>query len=493
MMESSALHNDLYQLTMAYGYWKNGLHEQPTCFHQSFRTLPFGGGFAVACGQGLVREWLENFSFSADDCAYLATLEGADNKPLFDKEFLQFLQALRLNLEISAVAEGEIVFGHQPLLRVCGPVLQCQLIETALLTLMNFSTLIATKAARVCLAAGAGPVLEFGARRAQGLDGALTASRAAYIGGCAATSNVLAGKTYQIPCRGTHAHSWVMLFNDELEAFRAYARALPNNCTFLVDTYDTLEGVRHAIEVGHELRADGHELAGIRLDSGDLAYLSIHARQLLDHAGFETAKIVASNDLEEHVIENLKSQGARIDVWGVGTHLVTGGEQSALGGVYKLSAVRDENNVWQPRLKLSEQTIKTSTPGRLQVRRYMRDGKNVADAIYDIDKDLVLESAQARSVKIVHPDDAMRRVTVERNQVQERDLLQPFWNGGAAIHESEPVSVARARVLHNLDGFHGTIKRVLNPHAYPAGLLLALHERKSALILAAREKNVPTQ
>ena len=210
-----------------------------------------------------------------------------------------------------------------------------------------------------------------------------------------------------------------MLFADELEAFRAYARALPNNCTFLVDTYDTLDGVRHAIEVGRELRSEGHELAGIRLDSGDLAYLSIHARQLLDSAGFPEAKIVASNDLEEHLIESLHQQGARIDIWGVGTHLVTGGDQSALGGVYKLSAVRDESGVWQPRLKLSEQTIKTSTPGRLQVRRFARDGKNVADAIYDIDTDI----NAAAKVTIVHPADTMRRVTIEREQVQSRDFI----------------------------------------------------------------------
>ena len=489
-MESSALHNDLYQLTMAYGYWKNGLHQQQTCFHQGFRTLPFGGGFAVACGQGLVRQWLEAFCFSADDCDYLGTLEGRDGKPLFDKGFLNYLQTLRLELEIDAVDEGEIVFGHQPLLRVCGPVLQCQLIETALLTLMNFSTLIATKAARVCLAAGEQPVLEFGARRAQGLDGALTASRAAFIGGCAATSNVLAGKTYGIPCRGTHAHSWVMLFADELEAFRAYAKALPNNCTFLVDTYDTLDGVRHAIEVGRELRADGHELAGIRLDSGDLAYLSIQARQLLDEGGFPDAKIVASNDLEEHLIESLHLQGARIDIWGVGTHMVTGGEQSALGGVYKLSAVRDDDGTWQPRLKLSEQTLKTSTPGRLQVRRFVRDGKNVADAIYDLDAGLGT-ATELPKLTIVHPADAVRRVTIERDKVRERDLLQPWWNMKGAINQTEVADTSRKRVLANLKEFDGTLKRMVNPHDYPAGLELSLHERKTALILAAREKAVP--
>ena len=237
------------------------------------------------------------------------------------------------------IPEGTIVFPHEPLLRVHGPLLQAQLLETALLNIVNFQTLVATKAARVVLAARGEPVLEFGLRRAQGIDGALAASRAAYLGGCAATSNVLAGRLYGIPVRGTHAHSWVMCFDDELEAFRAYARAMPNNCVFLVDTYDTLDGVRHAIEVGQELRRQGHEMIGIRLDSGDLAWLSIEARRMLDEAGFPKATIVASNELDEQIIASLKDQGATIGVWGVGTRLVTAYDQPALGGVYKLAAI----------------------------------------------------------------------------------------------------------------------------------------------------------
>src|SRR5690606_5071352 len=248
----------------------------------------------------------------------------------------------------------------EPILRVRGPILQAQLVETPLLTLVNYQTLIATKAARVVQAARGAPVLEFGLRRAQGIDGGLSASRAAYIGGCAGTSNVLAGKLLGIPVGGTHAHSWVMFHDSELDAFRAYAEALPGNCTFLVDTYDTLDGVRNAITVGKELRARGHELAGIRLDSGDLAHLSIEARKLLDEAGFPNAKIVASNDLDEHLIANIQEQGARIDTWGVGTKLVTGVGQCALGGVYKLGASRDEHGTWREAIKLSEQPIKIS-------------------------------------------------------------------------------------------------------------------------------------
>ncbi len=510
---SLSLLNDLYQLTMAYGYWKNGLHNTRAAFHLSFRSLPFHGGFAIACGLGTAREWLQEFRFAPDDCAYLSTLEGGDGKPLFEPEFLKYLQELRLDLDIEAIEEGEVVFAHEPLLRVEGPILHCQLVETALLTILNFQTLIATKAARVCLAARGEAVLEFGARRAQGIDGALSASRAAYVGGVSATSNVLAGKVWDIPVRGTHAHSWVMLFPDELSAFQAYADALPNNCTFLVDTYDTLQGVRHAIEVGRELRRAGHELSGIRLDSGDLAYLSAEARRLLDEAGFERANVVASNDLDEGTVESLKLQGARINVWGVGTNLVTGGSQSALGGVFKLSAIEREGR-WEPRLKLSEQTAKVSLPGRLQVRRYFRAGGsteplhssqgnnvagvsrgvNVADAIFDVD-----EGLSGEKVVIVHPGDPLRRRTVEEGLAW-RDLLLPWFRGGQPLESGDKgeasqaqkrqseVRLARERARIGLSELHPTIKRALNPHEFPAGLEESLHEKRARLILEARRK-----
>jgi nicotinate phosphoribosyltransferase len=285
-MDGTALLTDLYQLTMAYGYWKTGRAEHESVFHLFFRKPPFGGGYTIACGLEPVIEWLQNFRFAPDDLNYLATLSGNDGKPLFERAFLDYLGRLRLSLDIDAIPEGTVVFPHQPLIRVRGPILQGQLLETALLCLVNFNTLIATKAARICAAARGEPVLEFGLRRAQGMNGALDASRSAHVGGCASTSNVLAGKRYGIPVRGTHAHSWVMSFDDELEAFEAYAQAMPNNCVFLVDTYDTLDGVRHAIDVGRKLRARGHEMVGIRLDSGDLAWLSIEARKLLDDAGF---------------------------------------------------------------------------------------------------------------------------------------------------------------------------------------------------------------
>ena len=308
---SLALLTDLYELTMAYGYWRLGKSEQEATFHLFFREPPFAGGYAVSAGIGPALDYLGCFGFDTTDIDYLASLRGNDGQPLFASDFLAFLASLRLTCDVDAMPEGTVAFPQEPLLRVRGPILQCQILETALLNMINFQTLIATKAARICRATQGEPVLEFGLRRAQGIDGGLAASRAAYVGGCAATSNVLAGKLYGIPVRGTHAHSWVMSFDTEEEAFAGYAQAMPNNCVFLVDTYDTIQGVRHAVEVGKQLRSRGHEMIGIRLDSGDLAYLSIEARKMLDDAGFTDTTIVASNDLDERIIESLKTQGRR--------------------------------------------------------------------------------------------------------------------------------------------------------------------------------------
>ena len=331
---AQALLTDLYQLTMAYGYWRTGRADQGAVFHLHFRKQPFPGGFTLACGLTDCIQYLRGFKFERSDLDYLGQLKGNDGRRLFDPAFLKYLSRLKLRLDVDAIPEGTVVFPQEPLLRVRGPLLQAQLVETALLNLVNFQSLIATKAARVCLAAQGDPVVEFGLRRAQGIDCALTASRSAYIGGCAGTSNVLAGKILGIPVKGTHAHSWVMAFESELDAFNAYADALPNNCIFLVDTYESLEGVRRAVEAAKRLRKRGYKLGGIPLDSGDLAYLSIEARKILDKTGFKDAVIVGSNDLNEHLIASLKQQGAVINVWGVGTMLVTAYDQPALGGVY---------------------------------------------------------------------------------------------------------------------------------------------------------------
>ncbi|HET9226425.1 MAG TPA: nicotinate phosphoribosyltransferase, partial [Thermoanaerobaculia bacterium] len=400
---SLALLTDLYELTMAYGYWRSGTHTKEAVFVHHFRKPPFSSGFTVACGLAPVIEFIEHFRFDEDDLTYLAGLLGNDGKPLFDGEFLDMLRDLRFECDIDAVPEGTVVFPHEPLIRVRGPILQAQILETPLLTILNFQTLIATKAARVCLAAQGDTVLEFGLRRAQGIDGGLSASRAAYAGGCHGTSNVLAGKLFGIPVGGTHAHSWVLSFDSELESFEAYARALPNNCVFLVDTYDTLEGVRHAVQVGKWLREQGREMIGVRLDSGDLAYLSKEARKILDDSGFPEVAIYASSELDEHLVESLKLQGSRIAVWGVGTNLVTAKDDPALGGVYKLTAVREPGEPWDYKVKLSEQAVKITTPGILQVRRFSDGGQLIADMIYDE------EMGAPAAPTIVDPADLTRR------------------------------------------------------------------------------------
>ena len=477
---SLALLTDLYQLTMAYGYWKLGRKDDEAVFHLVFRRHPFQGGYTIACGLENAVQFLNAFRFDAGDIAYLAGLTGNDDKPLFERAFLDYLAGLELACDIDAMPEGTVVFPHEPLVRVRGPLLQCQLLETPLLNMINFQSLVATKAARICWAAQGEPVLEFGLRRAQGVDGSLAASRAAYVGGCVATSNVLAGRLYGIPVKGTHAHSWVMCFDEELEAFDAYAQAMPNNCIFLVDTYDTLQGVRNAIEVGRRLRARGHEMLGIRLDSGDLAYLSIEARKLLDEAGFPKAAIVASNELDENIIASLKQQEARVSVWAVGTRLVTAYDEPALGGVYKLSAIRRPGEEWQHKVKLSEQAIKTSTPGILQVRRFRYDGQFMADMIFD-----ELKPPADGDVTIVDVKDPTRRRIVPADTHRE-DLLTPIFRSGRCVYDCPPLAEIRNRAQAQLAGFHSGIKRFLNPHEYPAGLEKGLHDSKTELILQTR-------
>ncbi len=471
---NSPLQTDLYQLTMAAAYWQAGTHEQESVFHLFFRRLPFKGGYAIAAGLGPALEWLENFRFSGPEISYLAGLTTKTGAPLFKTEFLAYLAVLKLELDIDAVPEGSVVFPHEPLIRVQGPILHAQLVETALLNIVNFQTLIATKAARICLAAG-GPVMEFGYRRAQGPDGGLSASRAAWIGGCDSTSNVLAGMRYGIPVRGTHAHSWVMSFDDEQEAFNRYAEAMPDNSTLLVDTYDTLKGIDHAIETARRLRAGGHELNGIRLDSGDLAWLSQQARAKFDAAGFPDVKVVASNDLDEHLIESLRHQGAKIDLWGVGTNLVTAADQPALGGVYKLAALRQEDGTWKPRIKLSEQRAKSSIPGRLQVRRFIKDGAFIGDAIHDIDSNM------PDQVAIVDPGNPLQQKHINGG-AEYTDLLVPFMGKGKLLHPPEPLTAARERCREALEQLHPATLRLLNPHVYPAGLEAGLHLRREEML-----------
>ncbi|MDR3478057.1 MAG: nicotinate phosphoribosyltransferase [Gammaproteobacteria bacterium] len=467
----SPLLTDLYQLTMAYGYWKLNMHNQEAVFHLIFRSNPFRGNYALACGLDTIIDFLQDWHFSADDLAYLASVTSATGERLFPEDFLDYLGQLRFTCDVDAIPEGTVVFPHQPLIRIKGPLLQGQLIESTLLNVINFQTLIATKASRVYQAAHGEDILEFGLRRAQGPDGALLASRAAYIGGCKATSNVLAGKLYGIPLRGTHAHSWVVAFADEISAFTAYAEVMPHNCVLLVDTYDTVKGVAHAIEVGRKLRAAGGELLGIRLDSGDLAKLSIIAREMLDAAGFQQTQIVASNSLDEYVIEQLKEQGAKISIWGVGTNLVTAYDQPALDGVYKLSALRDLQGRWQYKIKLSEQTIKISNPGIYQVRRYFSGKALLRDVMYNADTG-ISDEPKVQSVDGSHE---MPALTTYDTSV---DLLQPIFIKGKLTYTREAIDVIRQRAIDEVTQFLKTHSKKL----YPVGLEKSLYELKQRLI-----------
>lgn len=465
---------DQYQLTMAQAYWKQGLAERQAIFCSSFRQNPFDGGYTVACGLASIIDLLQDFRFDSALLSFLAEQQGNDGRALFDPGFLKYLEQLHLSCDIDALPEGTVVFPFEPLLRVRGPLLQAQLFETAILNSLNYQSLVATKAARIKLAADGDPVVEFALRRAQCPDGGLSASRAAFIGGCVGTSNVLAAQLFGIPLKGTHAHSFVMCFSSELEAFEAYAEASSNNCLFLVDTYDTLQGVRHAAEVGKKLQERGHKFVGIRLDSGDLAYLSIEARKILDEAGFPEALIFASNDLDEYLITSLKrEQGAQIQAWGVGTNIV----QGVLGGVYKLGALQDESGNWLYRVKHSEQRIKVSVPGCLQVRRYV-DGQGmfIADQIYD-----ELRQAAQLGDCVLSPFEDWQAKKIPQT-AQAIDLLEPIFRNGELVYSLPSLAEAQKLATAQLQALHPGVKRLLNPHSYPAGLSPQLHELRRQLM-----------
>lgn len=467
----SPLLTDFYQLTMAYGYWRLNMHEQHATFHVLFRKNPFKGNYAISCGLANVVDFLTHWRFQEDDLAYLASLKNAHHEALFCNEFLDYLRQLTFTCDVDAIPEGTLVFPHEPLVRIQGPLLQCQMIESSLLSIINFQTLIATKASRVCRAAQGDPVIEFGMRRAQGPNGALSASRAAYVGGCVGTSNTLAGKLFDIPVRGTHAHSWVTAFDTEKQAFAAYVSIMPDNCVLLVDTYNTLEGVKNAIEVGKQLQQQGETLLGIRLDSGDFTELSIKARKLLDEAGFHHTEILASNSLDEYVISHLKQKGAAINAWGVGTHLATAYDYPALDGVYKLSALRDHEGTWQYKLKLSEEETKVSNPGRHQIRRFFSEDNSVMDVIYDLDIGI------ADKPEAVLFNNALQHKHVDRYD-HFVDLLKPILRGGKLVEGVESIHTIRQNALAETDRFYQNY----SDQIYPVGLENNLHQLKQAMI-----------
>ena len=466
---------------MACGYFKAGVTDHEAVFHVTFRENPFAGQFTVACGLATAIDFLRAFHFTDADVDYLGSQRGNDGKPLFDSGFLDYLRGLQLTCDVDAIPEGTLVFPDEPLIRIRGPIAQCQLLETALLNIFNFQSLIATKAARVCLAAKHDPVIEFGLRRSQGVDGGLTAARAAYIGGCVGTSNLQAGRQFGIPVSGTQAHSWIMFFENELEAFKTYAEAMPNNCIFLVDTYDSIDGIRHAIEMGIELRRQGHEMIGVRLDSGDGVALSIKARRMLDKAGFQNAKIVGSGDLNEYMIADLKQRGAKIDVWGVGTKLSTGQPDAALGVIYKLGATRRPGGEWQYRIKLSEESAKISIPGSLQVRRfYHPDGRFIADAIYETDHGV---SEQCDIVDIETED----KTTIAPNSLYS-DLLVPILRAGQVVYATPSIETSRDHLRKQLSCAPHEILRLNDSAPYKVGLERSLCELRSELIARAKER-----
>ena len=472
---------DLYQLTMAQGYWSSGKLEDEACFHMYFRDYPFHGGFAVACGMAQLSHMIEGMEFSPSDLAYLAGLEAPGGGPLFDPAFLDFLDSYSLRCSVDAVLEGTIVFPHEPLVRVTGPLIDCQLLETMLLNCVNFQTLIATKAARITLAASGRPVAEFGLRRAQGVGG-VWASRAAVVGGCASTSDVLAGKLFDLPVSGTHAHSWVLSFDSELEAFRVYAQNFPRNCVLLVDTYDVDQGIRNAITVGLEMKERGERLAGIRIDSGDLSWLAKKARHMLDEAGLNDCGIVLSNDLDEYTISSILHEGTPVNSWGVGTKLACAFDQPTLGGVYKLSALKKAgSNLWEDKIKVSESITKRTVPGVLDVRRYyFEDGTLAGDMVYD-----TLRGVEPQEV-IVDPLDDLRQKVLKGKTYE--TLLKPLARNGRSVLETQDkdAMAAQARAALGLGTLDETQKRMLNPHTYSVGLEYGLYERRRDLATALK-------
>ena len=463
---------DFYELTMAQGYFASGIAEQRAVFDLFFRRAPFGGEYAVMAGLDDALAFLEGLRFGRAALDYLAGLGS------FDAEFMRYLGRLRFEGDVYAVPEGRVVFPREPLLRVEAPLVQAQLAESALLNLINFQTLIATKAARVVQVAGGGRLLEFGLRRAQGFDGGLSATRAAYIGGADSTSNVLAGERFGIPVVGTQAHSWIMAFPDELTAFRAYARAFPDGCLLLVDTYDTLRsGVPNAITVGRELAAAGHRLLGIRLDSGDLTVLSREARRMLDEAGLQDARIAASSELDEHLIRDIRTQGARIDLWGVGTHLVTAQDQPALGGVYKLVAIeRDDRLV--PLIKVSNNVDKVTDPGVKRVERCLGPGGELlGDVIALAGEDLGPPDA---ALTLVHPTLLLQQAVIR--PAGRTPLLEPQMRGGCRLAAPPSFDELRRRCRDDLSRLAEVHRRFLNPEPYRAWLSPGLAQLKRRLL-----------
>lgn len=475
MTKNLTLLTDFYELTMMQGYFKNNVNER-VIFDAFYRTNPSGGGYAICAGLDQVIKYIKGLHFDYEDISYLRSLN------MFDEDFLDYLAGFHFTGDIYAVPEGTVVFPMEPLVKVIAPIMEAQLIETAILNIINHQSLIATKASRVCLAARGDGVMEFGLRRAQGPDAGTLGARAALIGGCIGTSNVLCAKEFSVPALGTHAHSWIMSFEDELTAFRCYAELYSDNTTLLVDTYDTIRsGVPNAIKVFSELRDAGKmpKTYGIRLDSGDLAYLSKLARKMLDDAGFQDAMICASSDLDEYLIDSLKTQGAAINSWGVGTNLITSKDCPAFGGVYKLAAI-EKDGTFVPKIKLSDNTWKITNPGNKTILRIYdkATGKIKADLITLVGE----EFSEDQPLKLFDPVETWKKLYIEPNTYTLREILVPVFQNGQCVYESPSVMDIRNYCKSELDTLWDETKRLINPHEVYVDLSDKLWHIKTELL-----------
>ena len=469
---------DFYELTMMQGYFKQKDANETVVFDAFYRNNPDGNGYSICAGLEQVIEYVENLHFEQEDVDYLRTTG------MFEEDFLDYLLHFRFSGDIYAIPEGTVVFPREPLVKVIAPIMEAQLIETAILNIINHQSLIATKAARVVYAAEGDGVMEFGLRRAQGPDAGIYGARAAMIAGCIGTSNVLAGQMFDVPVKGTHAHSWIMSFPDELTAFRTYAGMYPNACILLVDTYDTLKsGVPNAIKVFTEMKEAGIPLTfyGIRLDSGDLAYLSKKAKKMLDAAGFSDAVISASNDLDEHLIGSLKLQGAAINSWGVGTNMITSKDNPSFGGVYKLAAIQDQKTgSFIPKIKVSENAEKITNPGNKTIQRiYEKDtGKIIADLICLTDETFDTND----SLLLFDPIETWKKTNLEPNTYTIRELLIPVFQNGKCVYHSPKVMDIRTYCQQELDTLWEESKRLVNPHEVHVDLSRKLWNMKNDLL-----------
>ncbi|MBS6592221.1 nicotinate phosphoribosyltransferase [Huintestinicola butyrica] len=463
---------DFYELTMGNGYLENGLADTVCCFDLYFRKVPDNGGFAVMCGLEQAINYIKKLSFTDEDIAYLR------DKKIFSEKFLDYLRNFKFSCDVWAIPEGTPVFPNEPLVIVKGPAIQAQLMETMLLLCINHQCLIATKAARIVKAADGRAVMEFGSRRAQGSDGAIYGARAAYIGGCAGTACTISDKEMGTPALGTMAHSWVQMFDSELDAFRAYAKCYPDACLLLVDTYNVLKsGIPNAIKVFNELRAEGHEPAGIRIDSGDITYLSRKARKMLDDAGFPNAKICISNSLDEYIIEDILRQGACIDSFGVGERLITSRSEPVFGGVYKLTAVEKDGQII-PKIKLSENVTKITTPDFKELWRFYdkTTGKAIADLITCYGE----EVDDTKPYTIFDPEHPYKKKTV--TDFTAKKLLVQIFDKGECVYESPSATEIRDFCREQIGTLWSEVTRFENPHEYYVDLSKKLWDKKNDLL-----------